>query len=289
MYTTAVSYRIPTQTIGVSSLWEVFSRVNSAFRELQGSLPAVYRLWLVDVDQIQKARLSKRKKVVFNDQAQLLDYKRDPLFAIQGEYGEKHQNGESQYGLFLSYENLLKSLVEVRFNGVCLDGPMLSSTEEPIGEQLRAYHLAKELMDRLAAEECWASLDDQVEYQAGYGPYYAHEMVSFHFRREGPQTVIAGLEEGIRPTSEMGDLARRERPHLHGYRRDYLRLIDLPWAEYWARLCEGASVPYRLFTEEDNQRIEAEQIPRHHKATALGQAWLESERLPLNEGFRSLG
>ena len=289
MYTTAISYRIPSQKIDPSSLWEVFMKVHSAFRKLLGSLPPVYKLWLVDSGEEQKLWPSKWNEIVVSEENRLMDFERHPLFYIQGEYGGACSNGESQYVINLQWKDILQSLLEVRFNGFCLDGPVLEGSGEPIDEQLQAYRLAKELMDCLGAEECWASLDDDVEYQAGYGPYYANEMVSFHFRREGPQTVIAGLEEGVCPTREMGDMARREAPLLHGYRRNYLRLIDFPWREYWKHVSSGVSLPYRLFTFEDDQRICGEQFLRHQKADALIEGWHEKVRLPIDEGFVSLG
>jgi len=291
MYPTLVSFRMSSRAINVRTMWEMFWEADAAVRLVLVGRPAVYRLYLAAETGFHNMALLWQERITVEgiEEAMRIRDVEVRCVHIHAEYGEKDGAGVPEYGLFVHGSSTLQSLVQFEVNRACLDGDIMSSYPGDLARELHEYRLVKELMARLGAEECWGMTDDGKEGEVGYGPYYGAEMLPFHFRKHGPQTVITGLEDGIRPTWEMYQEARDAEPYLHGYRRTMLRIVDLPWEDYWRRVQVGEAMPSRLITRDDDERICSEQTARHLEAKTVKDFWMEKGGYPLDGSVRSIG
>jgi len=290
MYPTLVSFRMSPRVVNARTMWEMFWQADAAAKEVLVGMPAVYRLYLAAGTGFHNMSLVWQECITVEGIEEAM---RVPDVAVRCVhiavgYGEQDEAGASEYCMYVHGLSTLQSLVQFEITRACLDGDLLSLDSGEVTRELHDYRLVKELMAKLGAEECWGMTDDGVEGQVGYGPYYGAEMVPFHFRKHGPQTVIAGLEDGIRPTREMYQEARNAEPLLHGYRRTMLRIVDLPWDEYWRRVREGEVMSCRLITRDDDERICSGQTARHLEADTVQNLWREKGGYPLDGSVRSI-
>ncbi|MCW1886854.1 hypothetical protein OKA04_19090 [Luteolibacter flavescens] len=288
---TIVEFRQPSRTVHPRTLWDTFWEVDAIAREVLGGVSMKYEIHICyGVNNISclPGFSYSTKHDISASEVNLISDKSEKCVGICGIYGEEDALGRVPCRVNLFEVHVMRSVVEFEFPQVTLDGNLLSGGEGDVARELQAYGWVKMLMERLDAEECWGAIDDDTEYQAGYGEYYGAEMLAFHFRKRGPQTVIAGLEEGVRPTSEMYRAARDAEPFLHGYRRSSLRVIDLPWSDYWRRLQSGEVMTSQLFSPEIDERICSEQTARHLDASELEYFWQRRGGFPLDGSFTSI-